>query len=44
MFLNVDPRLKAIGDNQFGSMKEWFDKRLEEAYTAAEEREAQSSK
>ncbi|XP_046669274.1 dynamin-like 120 kDa protein, mitochondrial isoform X2 [Homalodisca vitripennis] len=41
----IDPRLKkAVGDSQFGSMKEWFDKRLEEAYTAAEERDKSSAK
>lgn len=35
----LDPRLQAVGEKRLGSMKEWFDKRLDEAYNAAEERE-----
>lgn len=41
----LDPRLQAVGEKRLGSMKEWFDKRLDEAYNAAEERDnAKNSK
>lgn len=42
-FTILDPRLQAVGEKQLGSMKEWFDKRLDEAYIAAEEREKEKN-
>ncbi|XP_054272959.1 dynamin-like 120 kDa protein, mitochondrial isoform X2 [Macrosteles quadrilineatus] len=35
----IDPRLKAAGESKFISMKEWFDKRLDDAYLKALEKD-----
>ncbi|XP_075213252.1 opa1 mitochondrial dynamin like GTPase isoform X2 [Lycorma delicatula] len=33
---DIDPRLKEFGENKYNNMKEWFDKRMDEAILATE--------
>lgn len=39
----LDPRLRAASDGKLRDIKDWFEKRLDEAYMAAEQREKERS-
>lgn len=40
--IQIDPRLKQLGENKMNELREWFDNRLENAIEAAEEQNKHS--
>lgn len=39
MFVDLDPRIKALTDSKYKEFRDWFDQRLDDAIAAAEAQE-----